>query len=34
MKKDLETREDIELLVNSFYDKICDNDTLGYILMK
>ena len=31
MKKDIETREDIELLVNSFYDKIKTNAILGHI---
>jgi hemoglobin len=31
MKKDIETREDIELLVNSFYDKIKTNAILGPI---
>lgn len=31
MKKDIETREDVELLVNSFYDKIKTNDILGPI---
>ena len=31
MKKDLENREDIEVLVNNFYDKIRQNETLGYI---
>lgn len=31
MKKDIENREDIELLVNSFYDKIKTNEILGRI---
>jgi hemoglobin len=31
MKKDIENREDIELLVNSFYDKIKTNAILGHI---
>ncbi|CAN5915876.1 hypothetical protein BH11BAC7_BH11BAC7_24790 [soil metagenome] len=31
MKKDIENREDIELLVNSFYDKIRTNEILGHI---
>lgn len=31
MKKDIENREDIELLVNSFYDKIRTNEILGPI---
>ena len=31
MKKNLETRTDIELLVNSFYDKIRQDDSIGYI---
>lgn len=29
--KDIETREDIELLVNSFYDKVRADKTIGYI---
>lgn len=29
--KDIETREDIELLVNSFYDKVRTNRIIGYI---
>jgi hemoglobin len=31
MKKDLESREDIEVLVNNFYDKIRQNEILGHI---
>jgi hemoglobin len=31
MKKDIETRSDIELLVNSFYDKIKTDPVIGYI---
>ncbi|MFT3747268.1 MAG: group III truncated hemoglobin [Agriterribacter sp.] len=31
MKKDIKTREDIELLVTSFYDKVKADDTIGYI---
>jgi len=31
MNKDLETREDIELLVNSFYDRVQDDELIGYI---
>lgn len=31
MKKDIENREDVELLVNSFYDKIKTNAVLGHI---
>ncbi len=31
MKKDIETRDDIELLVNNFYDKIKADETIGYI---
>ena len=31
MKKDIKTREDIELLVISFYDKVKADDTIGYI---
>lgn len=29
--KDIETRGDIELLVNSFYDKVKADDTIGYL---
>ncbi|WP_179344384.1 group III truncated hemoglobin [Winogradskyella ursingii] len=29
--KDIETRNDIELLVNSFYDKVKADKTIGYI---
>lgn len=28
--KDLQTREDIELLVNKFYDKVAKDDTIGF----
>lgn len=31
MKKDIKTREDIELLVTCFYDKVKIDDTIGYI---
>jgi hemoglobin len=31
MKRDIENRDDIELLVNSFYDKIRTNVILGHI---
>lgn len=31
MKKDIQNRADVELLVNSFYSKVRDNETLGYI---
>ncbi|MCC6288946.1 MAG: group III truncated hemoglobin [Chitinophagaceae bacterium] len=31
MKKDLKNREDIELLVTRFYDKVRLDDTIGYI---
>lgn len=31
MKKDIESREDIELLVRSFYDKVKTDETIGYI---
>lgn len=31
MKKDIETRADVELLVNSFYDLVKKNALLGYI---
>lgn len=30
IKKDILIREDIELLVNTFYDKIKKDDTIGY----
>lgn len=28
--KDLESREDIELLVNSFYDKVAEDELIGF----
>jgi hemoglobin len=31
MKKDISTKQDIELLVNSFYDKVRNNKIIGYI---
>jgi hemoglobin len=31
MKKDIENRNDIELLINSFYDKVKKDKTIGYI---
>ncbi|MGV3705655.1 MAG: group III truncated hemoglobin [Arcticibacter sp.] len=31
MNKDLESREDIELLVNSFYNKVQEDELIGYI---
>jgi hemoglobin len=31
MKKDITSREDIELLVNSFYDKVRKDDLIGFI---
>ncbi len=31
MKKDIENRADIELLVRSFYDKVKTDETIGYI---
>jgi hemoglobin len=31
LKKDIETRADVELLVNSFYDLVKKNALLGYI---
>ena len=31
MKKDIENRNDIELLVNGFYDKVKEDKTIGYI---
>lgn len=30
-KKDISSREDVELLVNTFYGKVQQNETLGYI---
>ena len=30
-KKDLKTRDDVELLVNSFYEKVQVNEKLGFI---
>ncbi|MBK8516742.1 MAG: group III truncated hemoglobin [Saprospiraceae bacterium] len=31
MKKDIESKEDIILLVNTFYDSVKENKTIGYI---
>lgn len=31
MKKDIENREDIRLLVDTFYRKVKDDDTIGFI---
>ena len=31
MKKDIENRNDIELLVNGFYDKVKEDKMIGYI---
>lgn len=31
MKRDIETRQDIELLIRSFYDKVIQDETIGYI---
>jgi hemoglobin len=31
MKKDIETREDVEMLVNTFYSKVRGNAVIGYI---
>jgi hemoglobin len=31
MKKDIENREDIELLVTHFYEKVKTDDTIGFI---
>jgi hemoglobin len=31
MKKDIENRQNIELLVNTFYDNVRKDDTIGYI---
>ncbi len=30
MKADISSRKDIELMVNSFYDKVKEDDTIGY----
>src|SRR5690606_16429391 len=30
-KHDIQTREDVILLVNSFYEKVRENDTIGFI---
>lgn len=30
-KKDIQNREDIEILVNSFYEKVLSDDVIGYI---
>lgn len=30
-RKDIETREDIEILVDSFYKKVLKDETIGYI---
>lgn len=29
--KDIESRDDIALLINTFYDKVKEDDTIGYI---
>jgi hemoglobin len=34
MKKDITDRQDIETLVNAFYDKVRMDDTIGYIFNK
>jgi hemoglobin len=31
MKHDIENREDVKLLINSFYDKVRADDKIGYI---
>lgn len=31
MKRDIENRQDIELLIRSFYHKVVKDDTIGYI---
>jgi len=31
MKTDIQSREDIELLVKSFYDKVVKDDVIGYV---
>ncbi len=33
MKKDIETKRDIEVLVNSFYDKVKQDPVIGYIFV-
>lgn len=33
MKQDITSRKDIELLVNSFYDKAKSDETIGFIFM-
>ncbi|GAB4139844.1 MAG: hypothetical protein Fur0041_15050 [Bacteroidia bacterium] len=30
MKKDIQTRDDIQMLVNAFYEKVRDDDTIGF----
>lgn len=34
MKKDIETSEDVALLVNTFYDKVQKDDVIGYFFRK
>jgi|SRR5882672_2270634 len=31
MKHDIENRQDVELLINSFYDKVKQDDVIGFI---
>ncbi|HRO42940.1 MAG TPA: group III truncated hemoglobin [Flavipsychrobacter sp.] len=31
MRRDIEKMDDIELLVNSFYQKVVEDDTIGYL---
>ena len=31
MKTDIQSRADIELLINTFYDKVKNDDVIGYI---
>ena len=31
MKRDIENRKDVEILINSFYDKVRPDEVLGYI---
>jgi len=31
MKHDIENRDDVKLLINAFYDKVKQNDKIGYI---
>ena len=33
MKPDIETREDIKLIVDTFYDKVKDDNQIGHFLL-